>query len=465
MKAIKLRLERDPDIPAFHRLRYEWTEASLREVLLEGIHPWQGSHAHPSLLAAFTQRLNASALKPRDLVSRGYTPDFQRGSSYYGYRRRSRLEELLTQVGEQIIFVEDSFACEDLLSLAKDALSHRWTHRTVRNLLHGMLLDFNSLRRFLRSKAPEIKLRGYADIDGYDLGSLLMLSDFEGLEDLLIRQAIPRANFRCARFLDGVADERGRLRLIPEITDFQLRVMRSDPIAPFQSLTYNCHREGERVRLIPHLGRRREAREVARQMAAEWTQGKRRYCFAVGLEELSQMLGEQRIRIDFSSLNYTIPKPPPEAEAKVRDLALPHYQVGPHITVQDTTETMREMLRAYGVSMTGNKKRLVEKLAKLSAMVYREREVSLDAYFASDRFIRTGRSAGPYGCSFDLLEQCSLREMVLTMYLIRHLRADAIVDASYLDDSYDLEALAAALLNERVSLKGAFLRVEDDHQG
>ena len=51
--------------------------------------------------------------------------------------------------------------------------------------------------------------------------------------------------------------------------------------------------------------------------------------------------------------------------------------------------------------------------------------------------------------------------MALTMYLLRHLRGDAIVQVDYEDDSYDLADLALALLERRVQLAGSFLRVEE----
>jgi len=280
------------------------------------------------------------------------------------------LEHLLTKVGEQMAFVEEGFAYPQLLSLARDRLSQRWAHSTVRGLLQAMPLDFAPLRRFIKSRASQVKLRGYADLDRYDLSRELALDDFQGQDDLLIRQALPGLNVRLTSFLREVTDQRGRLRLIPEITDFQLRVMQATSKRPFETLTYNCHRQGERVRLIPHLGAGRPgARELARQMASHWTQGRRHYCFIVGLEDLSKMLSNQGARIDFSSLSYTSPQGPPVAEARVPDLGLIHYQVGAPITREDTAETMWEMLRAYGVSMSGNKGRLVEKLARIRARV------------------------------------------------------------------------------------------------
>lgn len=107
----------------------------------------------------------------------------------------------------------------------------------------------------------------------------------------------------------------------------------------------------------------------------------------------------------------------------------------------------------------------MEKLARLSAKVYEERQAEMDAYFQSAHFTRSGGRDDRCTRLFPLLEDCPLRDMVLTMYLLRHLRGDAIVEGSYVDDSYDLNSLALALLKDKVSLQGAFLRLEDWPQG
>jgi len=226
MKTIKLWLEQDPQAPMFHRLRHEWAEVPLRDILLKGIHPWQGPHVHVSLCEAFAERVNASAVKLRELESHGYCADLSGGCGYY-YRYNSRFERLLSQVGEGILFVEDGFGYEQLLQLARERLTQAWNQRTIRDLLYGLMLDFNSLRRFIKSKAPQVKLSGYADMEKYDLASLLTVDDFTGKEDLLIRQALPGANFRLAVFLATVTEERGYLRLVPELSDFQLHLRQS----------------------------------------------------------------------------------------------------------------------------------------------------------------------------------------------------------------------------------------------
>ena len=113
------------------------------------------------------------------------------------------------------------------------------------------------------------------------------------------------------------------------------------------------------------------------------------------------------------------------------------------------------------MSRQGNKAALVQRLAALSARLYGEREGELDGYFRDHRFIRAGMGSGQQFQTFPVLQGCSLGNMVLTMYLLRHLRGDAIVQADYEDDSYDLADLALALLERRVQLSGSFLWVEE----
>ena len=461
MKTIKLWLEPDPEVALFQRLRYEWAEVPLREILLKGIHPWQGPHVHASLCEAFMERLNASGMKLRELESHGYCSDLSGGSGYY-YRYNSRFERLLSQVREGILFVEDSFSYERLLELAKERLAQEWSHCTVRDLLYGLMLDFNSLRRFIRSKAPQVKLSGYSDMEKYDLASLLTVDDFTGKEDLLIRQALPGANFRCAAFLATVTEERGYLRLAPELSGFQMHLRQAPNGETIDALTYNCQRQGEQVQLIPVLCRGPGQREVARQIASRWSDGERRYCLTLHLDQLCHMVEDMRAQIDFAALSYTGTVQSPVSEATVYSIGVPQYQVGLPVTVEDTVETLRETLRDFGVSGSGNKDQLAAKLAKLCARVYRRHERVLDEYFADNRFIRSNGRGGRDTWAFPLLQDCSLRNMVLTMYLLRHLRGDAIVDAAYVDDTYDLTSLARALIQEKVELEGSFLRVEDE---
>ena len=49
METFRLWLEPDNDIPQFKRLRFEKVTVPLADVLLRGIHPWQGRDTNTSL--------------------------------------------------------------------------------------------------------------------------------------------------------------------------------------------------------------------------------------------------------------------------------------------------------------------------------------------------------------------------------------------------------------------------------
>jgi len=110
--------------------------------------------------------------------------------------------------------------------------------------------------------------------------------------------------------------------------------------------------------------------------------------------------------------------------------------------------------------MTGRKEQLLEKLAHLSAKVYAEHEFELDDYFSMHRFIRVTRAKKGTGQPFPVLENLDLRNMVLTMYIIKHLRGNTILEATHNNDTFDLLSLALALIKQEVSVAGAFLEVE-----
>jgi hypothetical protein len=120
---------------------------------------------------------------------------------------------------------------------------------------------------------------------------------------------------------------------------------------------------------------------------------------------------------------------------------------------------LKDILHQYELSMTGNKDQLLQKLAALAASKYRERLPEMDRFFSQHRFVRM-RSAPPNVSELPLVEDLTyLRNLVLTMYAVKHLRGDAILEASHRNNTYTEEELALALVTGKVSLQGAFLRV------
>lgn len=110
--------------------------------------------------------------------------------------------------------------------------------------------------------------------------------------------------------------------------------------------------------------------------------------------------------------------------------------------------------------MTGRKEDLAEKLAKLAVEEYKEKEPEINSYFTENKFIRM---TSGYNCNkntFPVLEKFDLRNLILTMYIIKHMRGNTILEAAHNNDTYDLISLAQALIKKDISLEGIFLYVE-----
>ena len=225
-------------------------------------------------------------------------------------------------------------------------------------------------------------------------------------------------------------------------------------------LVYNCHRNSSSIRFIPELSRRESVRTLARQIAGQWGADRGRYCFNTDIPTLARMIEHHRFRISFPTLNYMHPRERQQSRAQIAQSELQRYTVGKYLTARHTAEAIKSVLGAHGVSMTGRKEQLLEKLANLSAKVYEEHESELDHYFSKHRFIRISAGRTSPGQEFPVLDDLDLRNMLLTMYIVKHLRGNTILEAGYENDTFDLVSLARALLKQEITLTGSFLRVE-----
>jgi hypothetical protein len=68
----------------------------------------------------------------------------------------------------------------------------------------------------------------------------------------------------------------------------------------------------------------------------------------------------------------------------------------------------------------------------------------------------------PHRCQrFPVIENDpSLRNLMVAMYVVKHLRGNAILDASHENNTYTEEQLALALVSGKVVVPGAFLRAD-----
>ena len=149
------------------------------------------------------------------------------------------------------------------------------------------------------------------------------------------------------------------------------------------------------------------------------------------------------------------PRRPPRSRAA----GVPAYFIGGFYDRKSNGDTLKDVLREYGVSMTGNKAKLLQKLAALAARQYSERRSKMDAFFSEHRFVRINATP-PRSERLPLLEdEPLLRNLLLTMYAMKHLRGNAILDVAHDNNTYTEEQLAHALLLGKVGFSGAFLRV------
>ena len=459
METFKLWLEKDSQIPRFKRLAFKKVSVHIADVLKKGIHPWERAYVQGALMEKVVEVLNTDELKLPELAQSGYCGDVSCVTTGYTWQDTSPFEETLQRIKECVYFVE-SLPYVELLEIARDRLQRNWSHPIAHALLSRSHPGFDSMRSFLKAKDKNVKLSGYADIERYDLGQILSLEDFQGEDNILISEGIADTNFRSTSFLEEVTDERGLLRLVPEIRDFQVAVT-SRKTFPHVSvmLMYNCKRDGDSLGFMPELTRDQAKRELARSVAAQWRVDKGRYCFTTDIPRLAIMIEQDGYKIAFPTLDYREPKKPAISSAQIGSSKVTRFAIGKLITDRASGDSIKGALREHGVPMTGRKEELVEKLAALSAKLYEQKEAELNDYFSEHRFIRVSPNSSDKGESFPVLEGFDMRNMILAMYIVKHLRGNAVLEARHSNDTFDLRALAQALIKREVSVTGVFLRL------
>lgn len=455
LQTFKLWLEPDRDIPQFRRLRWAMEPVSIRDVLLQGIHPWGGPNQHYTLSDTVLETINSDAGHVPELEQFRYCYDIAVPNGY-AWNRTSRFERTLQAIHEDLFFVDD-LSYLNLLDIAKNLLRQNWCHSLVLDMARSAYPSFQELRQFLKNKDKRLKLSGYEDVDRYDLGKVLTLEDFSQRDSLIINTAIPTLNFRKAPVLGKITDNQGRLRLKPQIRHLLL----TEAVHPSQeyALAWSVSGEGNTWRFKPDIGDSWDKRPRAEAFAQRWRTDNGRLCFTTTIDKLVAMVEEDVVTPSFPSLNYTANEQGNTAAAVVHGAEVQAFRIGPYPRQSATGEDLKDILHDYGVPMTGNKEQLLEKLAALAAKKYAEHLPELDQFFSDHRFLRM-RAAPKNTVELPLLKDLTnLRNLVLTMYAVKHLRGDTLLEASHLDDTYTDEALAHALITGKTDLVGAFLRV------
>ena len=450
LQTLKLWLEPDRTIPQFQRLRWATVDVSIQDVLLNGVHPWCGPDKHNTVGEAVLKLVNEESTLIPELAHFGYCNDLN------VWQKPSRFERVLEAIRESTYFVDDLSYLE-LLNTAREMLREQWTHSNVYELLRTTHPGFQELRQFLKSKDGRIKLSGREDINQYNLATVLTLDDFAHRDNVIISNAIPILNFRRTSFLNKVTDQQGRLRLVPEIRHVTLTETSLTP--GYNPLVWRVAREGSMWRFQPDIRDARTKRQDAQEFATRWRTDDGRLCFTTSIEKLAEMVETNVVQPSFPTLVYNTAGHDPTAFTMVDASNVTAFHIGRYMQAGTRGEHLKDILHEYSVSMTGNKDQLIQKLATLAAVKYRERLPEMDDFFSRQRFVRMRHTPSTVVDLPILDDLTSLRNLVLTMYALKHLRGDAILEASHENNTYTEDELALALLTSKVGLQGAFLRV------
>lgn len=385
MKTFKFWLEPDENIPQFKKLYWETIDVSFTDVITKGIHPWQGSDKHHSLGDRFVKILNSEDFKPTELVQFNYCNDISSSIRSYYHVRKSRFEEILKRIDSSVYFV-DKLSYVELLSIAKQRLKSTWSHQVAYSILSKVCGGFDAIRRFIKTKDKTVKLSGYSDIQAYDLGKILSLDDFSGEDSIIITEVIGSYSFRSSEFLVKVTDSEGKLKLTDSIQHFQLTAY-GDSDLGFGSVVYNCHKTEGLIRFIPEINAQPTVKALAKAFARKWQSGNGKYCFSLDIAKVESMVLE-KCSIDFGSVQSMEKSKGKSSFGKLTYSTIKGYTIGKIPSLHSSNETVKEFLRNHGISMTGRKEELLDKLATLSVEVYKEHESVLNSYFKNQKFIK-----------------------------------------------------------------------------
>jgi hypothetical protein len=159
--------------------------------------------------------------------------------------------------------------------------------------------------------------------------------------------------------------------------------------------------------------------------------------------------------------------------AVIKTVEVKRYQIGKLLTQSTTNDEIKPVLKQHNCKLGGRKEALLERLTQLCVQQYSEHEEELTAYFSRNRFIRISDDSTQNlykmnyeadkhpieYATFPLLEDHLLRNQLLAMFVMRHMRGNVIVDGTYLNATCTLHELAKGLIQEVITLQKTFLRV------
>ncbi|VGO15108.1 hypothetical protein PDESU_03688 [Pontiella desulfatans] len=456
IQGIKLWLEPDHLIPVFLRLRAQAVEVPVADVLLKGIHPESaiglgGDWCQAGELLA--QTLNRERFRFDPLSVHRLNADIVPLKDGFHHDRRTGLQRGIDSVCGSVYFAEQA-DYSLILKKAVERLRDHWRNDVAWNLLRANGGRFSEMRTFLKKKHPDLALRSYDDMNALFLSELLSVNDFLDQEQSLISEALACMNFRRASAISEITDDQGRLRFANRIEWFELLV--NPRCLPNSGLVkYACEVRGNFVHFTPELGFETSQRRFAKQFAQKYRTAGGDYCFAMPVSELQELLNREEVSVKFSNVRYLQRLKCLRTTARLRKEKIPRFGIS--WRKMETLEQFRDALRVHGAKISGTKSQLIKRTAQLAAERYDAVTEELSGWFAENPFVRVPKEQN-FAEPFPLLTDDPLKDLLLSMFLMRHLRGNTVVDVNHENQSVQPEDMAEALLNGKAKLSGCFIK-------
>lgn len=470
MKVIKIELVPDKIIPELKRLKFSVENKPLKDVLLCGLHPLILLNSYQynySSYADHTIKLMSEHIVRNLNKDENMTDNYKEFCyklyvpvHYACWYDKPKYDENgipweLNEISERLYFIK-AFSYSKLVQIATKSVKERWNHKLAKSILTVSQGDFNSVRKFIKQFDKNVVLKGWQDLDNYNLSTILSVNDFKEYTKTIINCGLETLNFRLEDSIKIFVTKDGYLSFKPRIEQFTLKIPRRDI-----ELHYNCHlKKDNTIMLIPNIAQIDERKKYL--SFAKSIIGKKRYCFSLDIEKTERLL--KTGKISFPNLNYEEAETLTESKADVRDdVKVNAFEAGLIVDDSYTNYSLASILRDYGEKVSGVKEELINRIVKLIVRLYNKSKDELDKYFTT-KFIMVDSISCSRNSEEPIyfnpqIRKGSLKQSVISLYILKHLRAKRILSSEWENTSYSVEELANALINRKVTLNGSFVKV------
>lgn len=381
--------------------------------------------------------------------------------SAIGHISLASMHRAISDVNLSIIKLNDNANINDITEYLKYRMDIDWSNQFIIQLLcarEGVEQSFSAARLAIYNAKPELKgtIKSTSVLETMDLTTIFSKEEFENDLDSLVGSTMPIAcifdhEMRTRLFYNLEGKTYLRVQNSPKISDgyFDLSTLCINKDWIIRSIT-----ESQNFELFPYNISDTTVEKKLQMLS---------HCIGKKLDnlpiqvrgsELEQLFNESV----FLSFNGSYEHLPELMCVKLCSTIEANniYSVEPPVSWRDKNVTeIKEILRSHGVSLTGNKDTLLDRLAKTFATKYEKFDQDINKYMQSFKGI-TMPNTNPGAVHKKLINTLSkdvsiyydditLRHL-LYMYMKMHTYSDTIFNPDYTDSLYSAEGFSKHLI-------------------